>query len=477
LTKAAQESGAAIGDPGTSLSIASLAVLATTTLPVEVEGSASDGWMTLLHNVARPQTASGRDLAAGTEWLTRLNERKASLFLPEYDRRYSTALLTALQVHLQQSANTTDVPASLLAFVSLVRSRFICVSVWLSIEDTPPNTDSTALASVLNDRSATVIAREPAELLPDHLFGHGTTPPVLAGLDLPAAFVEVAITAFGGHIRARGGTASPHPGARFDATVATLRDPPTGFGAPSSPGAIDGSDWRCRAAELLPTVRGNAARYHPSYLIDALGTDVMDTSAGHYFLGRRRVLGLLGEADAPVRSRIHTNTVTWTHLLCENASVQLAAIRDHAGLLQQRTETLERSPSRATRSFTRAQLALYQDFDEAQNIAVSLDPVFWSHQETLKTVSGLSGLASNLLQRSQVITSTSAVQEQSAFAAAAQALTVVAGALTLVTSTIQVAIYAEVATRTVAILAAASAALGALLGVGLIQLIARRRQR
>ncbi len=442
-----------------SLAIGQLHALSAAAVPVLTKATAAEAWLTFNRNLegAPPERAA-------SEWLDALEKRKAALLLPEYHERYRTAVLAGGEVTYERDGVT--VPCRLTVFVSLVRERFLCISLWLSCPG-PVVPMPTRLSSVFNDDDCH---------LPDWRSAAVGGPPArLKGSELSVVARDQVLGLFGGQIEPRMSPTATQ--SHFDATVATLCDLPEAFERDGdSDTDLDASDWRYRVAGLLPVIRSAAHTYRPSFLIESLGTDVMDVAAGHYFIGRRRILALVADEAGKEAPQLISNLVTWTELLSENAAVQLAAIRAHAGMLNAQV-TRARSVGEAARALAQSQYLLYQDLDEAHNIAVSLDPVFWSHQETLKRVSGLSTLAANLRERSAALASTSALEEQRAFAAAAQALAIVIGALTFAASAVQVAAELHATVGVAAVATAGATVLGAMSGWGVVAVTTRVQQR
>lgn len=439
------------------VTIGELHALCAAAVPVVAKGTAEEAWLTFNRNLEGATSEP-----AASEWLDALEKRKAALLLPEYHERYRTALLAGAKVSYERDGVT--VPCRLTVFASLVREHFLCISVWLSCPG-PVVPTPTRLSSVFTDDDC---------YLPDWRSG-ADVGPRLRGSDLCVIARDQVLGLFGGQIEPRMTATAGQ--SHFDATLATLCDLPEAFERDGdSDTNLDASDWRYRVAGLLPVVQSAAHTYRPSFLIDSLGTDVMDVAAGHYFIGRRRILALVAADAAKEAPRLISNLITWTELLSENAAVQLAAIRAHAALLNSQV-TRARSVGEAARALTQSQYSLYQDLDEAQNIAVSLDPVFWSHQETLKQVSGLSTLAENLRERSAALASASALEEQRAFAAAAQALAIVIGALTFAASAVEVAAQLHATVGVAAVATAGAAVLGAISGWGAVAVTTRVQQR
>lgn len=451
------------------LKLCRLSVLVSAAIPVTVLGFGRDGWLTFV--------ASARRFEPGNEiWLGNLTRRQRDLLLPEYVSRYWTVLLCEESVVLRSEAGDLVTEGTLTVFVSLIRERFLCVSLWLGVESSAPIVSPERLSSAwTSDFGLEFSAESGLAGLVSSVDGRSSGSLQLTTTDCPSLMIRAATALFDGHVIPDHGSSPLHPDARFDATIAALCEVPEGFGRSDEPGAPPSSlspDWLLHAAELLPVVHGSQHEYRPEFLLDALGTDVMDSAAGHYFLGRRRVLALLDGADPSLESRLLVNTLTWTQLLCENASIQLAAIRTNNQRLQAEIDR-RRSLAQAARSLTRSQYNLYRDLDEAQNVAVSLDPVFWHHQEALKNISGLSALAASLSERSHAFASMSSLEEQRTLASATQTLTVVLSAVALVAVTVQVALSEDWSIRTVALLAVAAAVLGG--GIGFILLAVMKR--
>jgi hypothetical protein len=422
-----------LGVPGglgvTPLDVGTLRVLTTGAMPVSADGGSDELWATIRHNLSQPQESAAHDFAAVTpvgdvDELRRLADRKAALLLPEYLSRYHTVLLDHTPIDV--SAEWGVVRASATVFASLVRARFLAVSVWLKC-DRPdrPAGSATRLSSIFADKSATLDIPTTSRIERLLIAGSAHGSPHAAP-ELHAAIAAAVLREFGGQLVPRD-QLGLHPSARFDGTVATLESVPDGFiqPPPGGPQATRSTTWQLAAAELLPTVLRSADNYRAEYLRESLGTDVMDSADGHYFLGRRRILGLITATAAIGKPDLVPNLETWTQLLCESAALQLAAIRTHAATLE-RTLEETRSPGQAADQLIASQHDMHQDMNEAHNLATSLDPIFWHHQEVLKRVSGLTQLARDLLARSQATTGLASLQGERWLGRAAQSLTVLA---------------------------------------------------
>jgi hypothetical protein len=436
--------------------------LFATAIPIVVKGTAEEAWLVFEENC--------RATVVADDWAKHLEQRKRSLLLGEYRRRYCTASAFEAPVTCTIGPDATE--GSLRVFVSLVRDGFLVLSLWLTCAGEPSVPSTPLLSSAFTDAAST-ISFDSEHRGKGAWAWDGLLRSPIAGTSLAAPVRDSALQLFGGQVQLRG--TSDDAFDHFEATVVTVRGGAAVLRPPVSSGsAADPPDWAYRVATLLPQIKGSPRTYRPEYLLDSLGTDTMDTAGGRYLLGRRRILALV-DHDAANRPHMVHNLTTWSQLLSENAAVQLAAIRTHAELLHA-TITSSRSAADAARTLGRSQYDMYQDLDEAQNIAVSLDPVFWHHQETLKQVSGLAALSANLRERSSALASSSALDEQRTFAAATQTLAIAAGAFAVTAPTVEVGIDAELGAASLVALAHAAAVLGACLGWLLVIAVKRRGQ-
>ncbi|MDA2933550.1 hypothetical protein MYX82_04320 [Acidobacteria bacterium AH-259-D05] len=231
---------------------------------------------------------------------------------------------------------------------------------------------------------------------------------------------------------------------RFTSVILTLRAPlPDGFSASRDMERCrDVTDWHCSVAAFLPQVIAEPNSYHPSYLHELLGVDLMDTRDGHYFVTRRILLAVDSVAADEVVRESNANLVTWSQLLAENVATQLEMISAYNRELNYHL-THASSIGRDLHNILDRKREEQLDLEEFYNVAISGNPIFWQHLQIIKKVNGVDDMYGAVVRKLDGLVNMSVLQEQKRFSKIAQWLTVIFGSLGVSTITEAALIYAE----------------------------------
>jgi len=184
-------------------------------------------------------------------------------------------------------------------------------------------------------------------------------------------------------------------------------------------------DWHCSAASFLADLVVPPSEYHPEYLHEALGVDLMDVKSGHYFISPRRILSVY---DVETILSTKLNLQSWSQQICETVASQLYLLY----MMDSELLLSIRSPNGKILNLSKVlvtQRKKQSDLEEFFNFSVATNPIYARHLDVAKRVNGIGELYDSVNTKLEVLRSTLSLEEQRVFSRIAQVLTVVFGAI------------------------------------------------
>jgi hypothetical protein len=228
-------------------------------------------------------------------------------------------------------------------------------------------------------------------------------------------------------------------------------------------------DWHCEAAACIAPLTSSSEAYHPDYLHQLLGEDVMDEKSGHYFISSQRILGLYETGDP---ASVRLNLQSWSQHLAETTASQRHL------LLSMDADLITGLRLNDTRRFSLSDVLEGQrkkqaDLEDFFQVSIAAHPVFAHHLGVAKQANGVEDLYRSVSTKLDALQSTLSLREQRLFTRVTQLLTVVFGSVG-VASFLVALVRASMAGDTDAV---AAGTLGLVAATGLILVAVIRARR